>query len=515
MSQLNQEPCFLGIDAGTTSLKAALYTADGRLLAQGQEEYSLLTPGPGIVEMAAEVYWQACCRAVAAALAAGGIRPQQVAALAVASQGETLIPVDAQGRPLRRAIVWLDSRAVAEAAHIAERFDRETVYHVTGQVAVVPTWPACKIAWLRDHEPDVFGRSAIYLLFADYLLYRLTGQYVTDYSLTVSSLLLDIQAKRWWQPMLDCVGLGAGQLPRLVEPGQALGQLSREGAEATGLRQDTVAVAGGLDQVVGALGAGNATPGLVTEMTGGALAIVATLDRPRFDPGRRVPCHYHARPDTYCLLPWGQTAGMALRWFRDLFFAAEMAAAPGANLYDEMTARAARVAPGCDGMVMLPHLEGAACPENNPSARAVFYGATLSHTRDHFTRAILEAVAYMLRRNLELVEGLGASIAEVRSIGGGAASPLWLQIKADVLQKPVRTVASKEVACLGAAMLAATGAGRFADLDEANRVMVQLGGIVEPTPAHAGIYQAAYEQYCELYERLAPTFRPGIGATHE
>lgn len=185
MSQLNQEPCFLGIDAGTTSLKAALYTADGRLLAQGQEEYSLLTPGPGIVEMAAEVYWQACCRAVAAALAAGGIRPQQVAALAVASQGETLIPVDAQGRPLRRAIVWLDSRAVAEAAHIAERFDRETVYHVTVQVAVVPTWPACKIAWLRDHEPDVFGRSAIYLLLADYLLYRLTGQYVTDYSLTV------------------------------------------------------------------------------------------------------------------------------------------------------------------------------------------------------------------------------------------------------------------------------------------------------------------------------------------
>ena len=261
-----------------------------------------------------------------------------------------------------------------------------------------------------------------------------------------------------------------------------------------------------MDQLLGAVGAGNIAPGVVTEMTGGALAIIATVGSPRFDPLRRVPCHYHGRPDLYTLMAWNPTAGMALKWFRDEFFGAEAAAAvkAGRDPYDDMMARAARAPAGCNGLVMLPHLEGAACPEFNPAATGVFFGATLRHGRPHFIRALLEAVACMLRRDLALVEELGAPVQEIRSIGGGARSPLWLQIKADVLQRPITTLACEEVACLGAAMLAATAARHFAELEEAVAAMVRARHTFDPDPANAAVYEEGYRRYLESTSAWRP-----------
>jgi sugar (pentulose or hexulose) kinase len=501
-------PCFLGIDAGTTSLKAALFDEAGHLLASAGEEYRLLTPGPAVVELDPEVYWDACCRAIRAAVAKGGVAAGRISALAISSQGETLIPVDPAGRPTRNAIVWLDNRAVDEALEIGGRLDVETAYRISGQPEVTPTWPACKILWLRRHEPATFVRSAYYLLVEDFLLHRLTGAFVTDCSVQSSSLLLDISGKRWWPAALEAAGIGAGQLGRLLQPGAIVGPLSRAGAEATGLTPRTLAVTGGMDQMLGAVGAGNITAGVISEMTGGALAVVATTDQPRFDPLRRVPCHYHGRPNLFALLAWNQTAGMALKWFRDEFCAAEMEAAAraGRDTYDDLMLMAAAAPAGCQGMTMLPHLEGAACPEFNPGATGVFFGATLRHGRPHFIRSILEAVAYMLRQDVELVEELGASAQEIRSIGGGARSPLWVQIKADVLQCPVTTLACEEVACLGAAMSAATAAGHFASLEEAAATMVRTRRTFEPDAANAAVYEAGYQRYLELYRRLEPMF---------
>jgi xylulokinase len=285
--------------------------------------------------------------------------------------------------------------------------------------------------------------------------------------------------------------------------------LSGSGASQAGLSPATVAVTGAIDQVIGALGSGNIAPGVVTENTGGALAVVATLVRPLFDPLRRVPCHYHARPDTYCLMAWSQTAGMALKWFRDAFFAAEAEDARRAGLdpYDVITRDAAGVPAGSDGLVTLPHLEGAACPEFNPAARGVFFGATLRHTRAHFVRALLESVAYMLKRDVDLVEELGVPVLDLRSAGGGARSDLWLRIKADVLQLPVGTVACEETACLGAAILGAVATETYVDLEQAVTRMACLRGQVEPDPTHAEVYRRGYAQYVELYERLKPMFR--------
>jgi xylulokinase len=503
------EPLFLGIDAGTTSLKAALFDRNGRCRSADRQEYELLTPNPAWVELDAEVYWQACCRAIQGALAHCGQPAATVQALAISSQAETLIPVDRDGFPTRRAIVWLDNRAVEEADEIKRQFDPVKLYKITGQPDVTPTWPACKILWIQRHEPQVFERTARFLLLEDYLLYCLTGRYVTETALQTSSLLIDIQTKSWYTPVLGKIGIQTGQLPQLLEPGEVIGPLSPTGAAATGLSTTTLVVSGALDQTAGALGAGNIAPGTMTEMTGGALAIVATTAAPRFDPLRRIPCHIHAVKDTYCLLPWSQTAGMALKWFRDQFYGRDRleAQAHGLDTYDLMTARAAAVPPGSDGLVVLPHLEGAACPEFDPAAKAVFYGATLRHTRSHFTRGIMESVAYMLKKNIDLVESLDVPVNDIRSTGGAARSPLWLQIKADVLQKPVTAAESEETACLGAALLAAAATGTFSSLEEGVKHMVRLRPTIYPQSRNQAVYQQGYARYTQLYDCLAPMFR--------
>jgi sugar (pentulose or hexulose) kinase len=499
---------FLAIDAGTTSMKAAVFDLEGNLLAVDRQEYRLETPAPAVVELDAEFYWTACCRAVRNVVQASATPPDEIASLCISSQAETLIPVDSAGAPLRRAIVWLDNRAVEEAQLIREEFGDEAMYRVSGQPEIVPTWPACKILWIRRNEPDIFRRTDKFLLLEDFLLHRLTGQFVTERALQVSSMLLDIVAKEWHRPILDFIGITPDRLGRLMEPGAVIGPLTGPGAAQAGLSPATVAVTGAIDQVIGALGSGNIAPGVVTENTGGALAVVATLDAPLFDPQRRVPCHYHARPDTYCLMPWSQTAGMALKWFRDTFYAgeAETARRAGLDPYDLITLDAARVAAGSDGLIALPHLEGTACPEFNPAARGVFFGATLRHTRAHFVRALLESVAYMLKRDVDLVEELGVPVREVRSAGGGARSDLWLRIKADVLQLPVATVACEETACLGAAILGAVATGTYTNLEQATARMARLRGRIEPDPANAEVYRRGYARYVELYERLEPMF---------
>lgn len=501
-------PLFLGIDAGTTSLKAALFDADGRLLAADLVEYALDTPAPAVVELDPETYWHACCGAVRGALAKSGADPAAVQALAISSQGETLICLDEQGKPLRPAIVWLDNRATDQAAFLNRAFSVEEAYERTGQPEITPTWPAAKLLWLRDHEPEVFRRAAHFLLVEDFLLHRLTGQYVTEFGVQTSSLLLDIRAKRWWPEMLDCVGITADRLGRLLEPGAIIGPLSADGAAACGLSCTTLAVAGGLDQTLGALGAGNCAPGIVSETTGGALASVVTLPHPICDPLRRVPCHYHARPDTYCLLPWGQTAGMALRWLRDRFFEPEVAAARhgGPDAYDAMMRLAADVPPGSDGLLALPHLEGAACPEFDPAARGVFFGLDLRHGRGHLVRSFMESVAYMLKGHVALIAELGVQPGEIRSLGGGARSDLWLQIKADALQLPVRRVLGEEAACLGAALLAGVAVGAHPGLESASARMVRLGETFYPNHALAGVYETGHRRYRELYARLKPLF---------
>ena len=480
----------LTLDAGTTALKGALFDHSGNMLCSCSYEYHLEKPAPDIVELDPEIYWIAAKTVIAGILEETALSPESIAALGVTSQGETLVVLDKHGKPLHKAIVWLDNRAKAETETIRQEFGRELVYHVTGQQDIAPGWPAAKILWLRRHEPEVFKHAAKFLMVEDYLIYRLTGNFATDHALNPSTLYYDLRNGCWWDKMLDFIGISAGQLPDLLNSGAIAGNI----IAGIGLSVKTVVTVAPIDQVASAVGAGNIAPGMITETTGCALAVCATVEHPVYDPAMRIGLYRHAIPGLFVMLPWIPTAGMILRWFRDEF---------GDGLdYSALVESASKIPPGSNGLILLPHFSGMNSPEVNPEAKGVFYGVTTAHGKAHFVRAILEAVAFALRDNVELLEESGIACQDVTSLGGAASSSLWLQIKADVLQRNIKSMHCKETTSLGTAVLAAAGTGVFASIEEAVKAMVHASVSVSPDLANRGIYDTFFEKYKDLNKRI-------------
>jgi xylulokinase len=496
----------LGLDVGTTSVKAGLFDVDGRQVAASGREYRLVHPSPDRVEIDPETWWTAAEEVVREALATPGVDRASVAAMAVSSQGETVAAVDTEGRALAPALVWLDNRAAAEARELEDRFGNALVYDRTGVPEVNPTWTAAKLLWWRRHDPELFRGAARFVLVEDFLLRRLTGRFVTDGGIQCTTMLLDIRDGGWWAPMLDFVGIGPERLPEITAPGAVVGTLTTAAAEALGMRAGLPVVTGGMDQGAGAVGVGNVAGGMISESTGGALTIQAAVDHHGADPARRTPVYIHSAPAMYLYCPVCPTGGMALTWFRDQFGSPEIEPTGGRSSYDALIDLAAAVSPGCDGLTMLPHLAGAFSPEYEPSARGAFVGFTLAHTRGHFTRAVLEAVAFMLRRNLELLAQAGATAAEIRSHGGGARSALWSQIKADACGLPIVTLTGENAAVRGDAMLAGVAVGAFPDLAAAEAALVTTHDRFEPDQANRAAYDDAYGRYVRLFDALRPEF---------
>ena len=500
-------PSILAFDLGTTALKCALHDLNGNVLAKASQEYQLITPDADSVEMEVETYWQAFKSAIASVLKESLADPADIKALGVSAQGETLILVDRDGKPLRRAIVWLDNRAQKEAEILGDKFGHRQAYEVTGQVKLVPTWPASKILWLRNREPETFARTAKFLLIEDYFLHRLTGEYVTEGSLVTSTCYWNFRTRGWWPEMLEQLGIAETQLPHYCESGEVVGRLRPEVAAELGLSPNTVACTGALDQACGAIGVGNIRPGVFSENTGAALAICATVAGPTLDPGDQMPCHYHGIPGLYMLHTF-TSGGIVMRWFRDEFADAELqvSKSSGLDAYDLMGMQAAQVAPGCEGLLMLPHLQGAMAPEANPKASGVFYGFTLRHGRNHFTRAIMEAICFIVRRNIEVIEGLGVPVNEIRALGGGARSRIWKQIEADIVGRPVITTTNEEAATLGAAILAGKAVGLYSSVEQAAEKMIQVKERFEPSSANRSVYDESFSNYVRLYDALCPLF---------
>ena len=497
----------LALDLGTTALKCALHDLHGNVIAKATVEYALETPDALSVEMNVDVYWSAFKTTVAEILKQSQVAPDSIRALGISAQGETLILVDADGKPLRPAIIWLDSRAQKEAEELAARFGNRTIYETTGQVSMVPTWPAAKCLWLQRNEPEVFARTAKFLLIEDYFLARLTGEYVCEGSLVTSTCYWNFKTLDWWPEMLEALHIRREQLPRIVDSGTAVGNLRPDVAAELGLSVRTVACSGALDQACGAIGVGNIAPGIFSENTGAALAICSTLKQATLDPQSQMPCHYHGIPGLYMLHTF-TSGGIVLKWFRDAFADVEMnvAARSGLDAYDLLGREASLVAPGCEGLIMLPHLQGAMAPEANPKAKGVWYGFTLRHTRSHFARAIMESIGFIVRRNIDVIEGMGVGVSEIRALGGGARSRVWKQIEADITHRPILTTSNEEAATLGAAILAGKGVGLYSNIAEAASQMVQIKERFEPNAANFPVYDEAFGRYVQLYEALCPLF---------
>ncbi len=505
----------LGLDVGTTAVKAGLFDPSGRMVASAGEEYRLDTPAADRAELDPEVYWIATVASLRRVLATPGVDRSGVEAIAVSSQGETVVPLGSDDRPIGPALVWLDNRATTEAREFEERFGTSRIYDVTGVPSVFPTWTACKLLWWKRNDPAIYAEATHFLLVEEFILHRLTGRHVADAGVQCTSLLYDIVNRRWWDAMLDALDLGAARLGEPVQPGDVVGTLTTAAAETLGLPEEVLVIAGGMDQGAGAVGVGNTGPGVISESTGGALTLQATVARHGGDPSRQTPVYVHSAPGTYLYCPVCPTGGMALTWFRDQFGAAEIerAGREGRSAYELLTELATEIPPGAEGLTMLPHLMGAFSPEYDPNARGVFFGFTLRHERGHFVRAILEAVAFMLRRNLELLGTAGAAATEVHSHGGGARSRLWNQIKADVCCLPVVTMKGEDAAIRGDAMLAGVACGAFADLDAARQAMIAVRDRYIPDPATRNAYDAAYRRYGELFDALRPVFAAASQAT--
>jgi xylulokinase len=496
----------LGIDVGTTSLKAGLFSPDGNCLGIEREEYQLDTPSVEKAQFDTHLYWETCVRTVKALIKRTEIDANAISALAVSSQGETLITLDDRGEPIYPAIVWLDNRADKQAKRLSRQFQPQ-VYQRTGIAEIIPTWTACKVLWLKENEPSIFQKTAKFLLVQDYLIYRLSGRFASDGSISCTTLYFDIAQKAWWSEMLEAIGITEDQLPGICDPGSIIGTVQENAAHELGLSMKTKIVNGGMDQAVGAIGAGNIQAGIISETTGAAMAIQVTVDRSDIDPRKSIPVYVHSVPNRFLLVPVCPTAGMAFKWFRDQFAEIEIqqAVKQHQDSFDLLTMLAASAPAGCDGLLMLPHLMGAFSPETNPNARGTFIGFTLRHTRAHFARAVMEGVAFMLKRNLEYIERAGIPIQEIICSGGGSRSRLWNQMKASVCNKPVVVLENEEAALLGDVILAGTAAKIFTSIQDGCQKMVTQQERFEVNE-EKDAYLQPYENYCKLDEMLSEFF---------
>jgi len=498
----------LGLDLGTTTIKTALISENGNVVGKSIVEYTLHTPSPLVVELPVQVYWDSIKKSISELFEKTRMSPAEVGVLGMSVQGETMVCVDRDGEPLHHAIVWLDNRAQEEADLLDSEFPNKLTYEITGQVKIVPTWPAAKILWIKNHMNELYQKTHKFLLLEDYIIYRLTGKYVSEGSLLSSTVYWDIGTKQWWPDMLTRLGLEESRLPEIRESGEVVSTILPEIAKDLGLSKEMIITTGALDQAAGAVGVGNIKPGLFSENTGAALAICATVDKPFMDPNFAMPCHYHAIPDLYMAHTF-TSGGMVLKWLRDKFCQEEIDVANfiGKDAYALLDDVAHTVSPGCDGLVMLPHLEGAMAPEANPKARGVFFGFTLHHGRPHFVRATMEAIAFIVRRNVDVLNRLKIPVDKVVCLGGGSKSSLWNQIKADVMNKKIVTTANdQDAACLGAAFIAAKGIGLYDSIEEAIEKSVTVKNEYLPDPENRDVYDTAYQKYVALYDNLVKVF---------
>jgi xylulokinase len=501
----------IGLDIGTTAEKIALFDKTGKTLAISTQEYSLITPKINFVEEDPAVYWTAFKAGIENLKKQYPMKSDDSYALAISAQGETLFFIDAFGKPLRNAIVWMDNRATDEAQEMKKVFGDERCYHTTGQVSFEACWPASKIMWVKKNEPDVFAKTKTFALIEDYFIYRMTGIWATEGSLVCSSTYWNIITKQYWKEMLDYIGIQEEQLPPVQESGQVIGRILPDVADELGLSHNLTVCTGCLDQVAGAIGIGNIHEGMFSENIGAALAIVCPVSKPLFDPARRMPLHYFATPDTYMIHTFSN-GGMTLRWYRDKMCQPEMLVEQlsGLDAYKILDREVDQAPAGSDGLIMLPHLTGSMAPDVNIKAKGVWFGFTLQHTKAHFVRSILESLGYMIKRNLDSLANMGINVKEIRSSGGGSKSPVWNQISSDILGVDLITMQSEEAASLGAAILAGKATGLFPSLEAAVDNMAVIKDRYTPNPENREVYDQGYQMYQKLFADLGECFERGI-----
>ena len=506
------EPLLLGIDLGTSSVKAVLLDLRGNLCAVCQAEYPLHHIRPAWVEQDPDDWWRATCQAIREALAKVPHAPERVLGLAVSSQAPTLLPLDRSGRPLRPAMIWMDRRAELEAARLTELLGAEEIHRITGNRPDA-FYVAARLLWLRDHEPDVLKRTWQFVQVNGYVNYRLTGRVAMDPAHAVLLQLRNYATGRWSQALCSACGVEPAQFPEVLEAHHVQGEVTLEAAQATGLGVGTPVMAGTVDSASAALEVGVVEPGIAAEMTGTSTVVIIPNDSGLTESA--LIAMPHALPGIHLLLGAMVSSGGCLRWFRDQLGQPEVQAArqQGADAFDLLTGQAAQVAPGSDGVIFLPYMMGERSPLWHTNARGVFFGLSLATRKAALTRSILEGAAFALRHNVEVAMCAGAEVREMRSVGGCSRSDLWNQIKADVLGLPLLLPHTSVGSPFGAAILAGMGVGAFPDVRKSLVAMVKLDRRFEPDPAHHERYTRIYRVFRDIYAHLKDDFDRAAAVT--
>jgi xylulokinase len=492
---------FLGIDLGTTGCKAVAFDEDGKILASAYREYPLHFPKTGWIELDSNRVMASAREVIREA--AGQVKKDPVRALAVAAQGEAVTPVGGDGRFLHNGIVTFDARTAPLVGWWEKRIPRRRIFEISG-MPLHGMYTASKILWWKQNRPDVFKRAKHFLCYEDLLFHQLGLTPTIDHSLAARTMLMDLNRGEWSAEICRTAGIDPDRLARLAPSGTAVGEIGAKAAKEFGLPAGVVAVTGGHDQPCGALGAGVVQDGVGTYATGTVECITPAFRKRIVDPKlleNNIACYPHVVPGLYVSLTFNFTGGSLLKWYRDTFAVAEklLAKSNGRDVYDLILSEAAKEP---TSIFILPHFTSTGTPHFDTNSKGVIAGLRLSTTRGEIVRAVLEGVTYEMALNASVLDDCGAKIDSFRAIGGGAKSPFWMQLKADLLGKPVHAMKVSEAVCLGASILAGTATGRYKSAQKAALEISKVDRTYKPDARKAKIYRERFAQYRELYPSL-------------
>jgi len=488
---------FIGIDVSTTSTKAILINDKGETLSVSSSEYSYETPFPLWSEQDPNLWWVATIDSIRNAVQKAQIKPEDIKGIGLTGQMHGLVILDENGSVMRPSILWNDQRTQSQCDEIREKIGKSEFIRITGNDALTG-FTAPKILWVREKEPDVFSQVKHILLPKDFVRYKLTGEFAIDRAGGSGTVLFDLAQRNWSYALIKALELQPDWFPTTFEGTWETGRLTKEAAIQVGLPEGVPVFGGGGDQAAAAVGTGAVEEGIVSISLGTSGVVFATTDAPFIEPDGRLHAFCHSVPGKWHLMGVMLSAAGSLRWFRDTFN-------PSIS-FDDLISEANEAPAGCDGLFFLPYLTGERTPHPDPLARGAFIGLTVRHGFQHMVRSVLEGVAYGLRDSFELMQQAGLSeVTQVRITGGGAKSPLWRQIIANIFSVEIVTINSIEGAAFGAALLAATGSGAFVSVEKACLDTIKIIDTVKPSE-NCQVYQDAYAEYCQLYPSLKENF---------
>jgi xylulokinase len=499
----------LGIDLGTTGLKVSIFAEDGTLIGSQSCEYPLLTPQAGYVEQDPEAWWQGFVSATQSLRSSHPESFGRIAGIGICGQMHTQVYLDQNDHVLRPAITWMDQRSSHIVARIrSDPAGQELLYQETANFPST-TYTALQSKWVQENEPEVWRKTRSILIAKDYLKYRLTGVKATDFAEASGTLLFDVRNERWSRAAFDYFDISPDLFPAVSPSDEIIGTITQQAAQETGLKQGIPMVNGSSDNSASALGSGMVRSGQVTLIIGTAGVVSVCSDRPLLDPAGRTLCWHYCLPKHWVTLGITQTAGESLQWFKNAFESQEASQSDSGDIFNRYNQAIAQVPDGSGGVIFLPYLNGERTPYWDPLARGVYFGLNLATGKAHMIKAIMEGVSFALRNNIETIEALGIQIDEVRAVGGGLKSPVWLQTLGRILKKPISTVTMPDTANLGNILLCGKALGLVSSYQQSVEDMVAADQVVH-YPNGVPIYEKQYALFLELYPQLQSLYRKAL-----